>query len=153
MTLFALPAFTTNKLQPLDACVFSAVKSEFSRIAHEAYVSKAGIVTQNVNVPRILATILSKQKIERLARSGFEKTGICPFNPAPLIAEAEKSQTTRLNTTYKCFTKCPDRLKGGLVILLYLHSIICIVLFVARRFLRAVLVVPAGFLGWNISRI
>ena len=89
--MYALPPFTTHKLQPLDASVFSSVKRDFTRICHEAYLSQENIVAKRENVPSVLNTILSNDKYKRLAIEGFKKTGIYPLNPDHHIQEAQQA--------------------------------------------------------------
>lgn len=86
--LFALPPYLTGKLQPLDVSFFAMVKADFSRIINEARLSQEGIITRRENVPTILGVILNKPKYEVFAKKGFEKAGIHPFNPQPLVEEA-----------------------------------------------------------------
>lgn len=86
--LMALPSYTTDHLQPLDIGFFAMLKSEFRRICVEARMSSEAIITRRENIPSIIGTVLDKPCFKEYAKSAFTKAGIHPFNPGPLIEEA-----------------------------------------------------------------
>ena len=88
--LFALPSNSTSKLQPLDVSFFAMVKAEFKRICMEAKLCRDNILVRREHIPSILNHVLSQEKFKDLAKTAFRKTGIVPFDPSPIIRNAEK---------------------------------------------------------------
>lgn len=78
--LFTLPPNTTHLLQPLDKGVFGPFKAHWKRVCQDFKTSHPGQVVNDYNFFRLFSKAwLESMTISTIA-SGFETTGIYPFN-------------------------------------------------------------------------
>ena len=83
-----LPAHTSNWLQPCDRTVFNSLK-EFYRAAAQDMMSQfPGVVTSRSNFTAIFATAWTKAMTKKNICAGFRASGIWPFDPSAIPAEA-----------------------------------------------------------------
>lgn len=85
--IVVLPPHTSHVLQPLDVTVFSSLKHELSQIVKDERIPWSDTRRKETSMGRWVqryvqarSTISSQDVIK-----GFEKTGIWPFNPQPLL--------------------------------------------------------------------
>ncbi len=76
-----LPPNSTDKCQPLDVCVFKAVKSSWSTVLTEWKAKNRGSIPKSVFPSLLKATLERTVNMESNIKSGFRKTGLFPFNP------------------------------------------------------------------------
>lgn len=77
---FCLPPHTTHRTQPLDVGVFSSLNN--------AYKKRINNIRTKVNkerFPKILAAARTEACTTRNAIAGFQKCGICPYNPERIL--------------------------------------------------------------------
>ena len=88
--VFCLPPHSTHLLQPLDVGLFSPLQTHYRKAVEDYFL------TTSIGVNRDIFFPLYKQA-RRLAYTthnvtkAFEKTGICPFNPRPVLSELGNS--------------------------------------------------------------
>ena len=93
--LFALPQHCTGDLQPLDVHFFSMMKSDMKSACVEARMCRENLCVKKEVIPALLAKILSRPKFVGFARDAFRRCGIFPFDPEPLLQQAQKQQDAR----------------------------------------------------------
>ena len=93
--LFALPPYCTGSLQPLDVHFFSMMKSDMKSACVEAQMCRENLCVKEEVIPALLANILSRPKFVGFARDAFRRCGIFPFDPEPLLQQAQKQQDAR----------------------------------------------------------
>ncbi|CAL4077478.1 unnamed protein product, partial [Meganyctiphanes norvegica] len=82
VTILCLPPNTSHALQPLDVSVFRSLKAIYSSVCREHFSSGRRVKSVNKELfPSLLKKVCDKLCAdESLARNGFRKSGIMPFN-------------------------------------------------------------------------
>ncbi|OWA55557.1 hypothetical protein BV898_19941 [Hypsibius exemplaris] len=80
--IVVFPAGQTGKLKPLDVCVFGGVKYKWRRHLEQLHLNTEGYdqLTRNT-FPAHLNILWSKLNLRDSLQSGFQKTGLFPFDP------------------------------------------------------------------------
>ncbi len=78
--IFALPPHTTNLTQPLDKSAFSALKVSWRHTCHRFYVRHPGRVITHYDFSSLLSEAWSSAMTLKNVVSGFQTTGVCPFD-------------------------------------------------------------------------
>jgi hypothetical protein len=76
-----LPPNATHLCQPLDVCVFKAVKSSWCVVLRGWKKDNTGALQKSAFPELLQDTIHSTINMERNIISGFRQTGICPLRP------------------------------------------------------------------------
>ena len=79
--MYSLLPQASHILQPLDVAVFKSLKSKYRDVLNEY---KGTLARQNLakrHFPFILMRAVNSSNMSANAISGFEATGLCPFNP------------------------------------------------------------------------
>ena len=78
--LFVLPPNTTNLTQPLDKGVFAALKVAWKQVCHRFLMENPGRVISRYDFSTLLHEAWDECMTIKNIKSGFQTTGICPFN-------------------------------------------------------------------------
>ncbi|XP_011402525.1 PREDICTED: tigger transposable element-derived protein 2-like [Amphimedon queenslandica] len=78
--IFVLPPNTTHLTQPLDKGCFGPLKTAWKAVCHEFCTKNPGCVVTRYNFSVLFADAWRRSMTQRNIASGFEVTGICPFN-------------------------------------------------------------------------
>ena len=103
--VLCLPAHTTHRLQPCDVGVFGPLNSTCKAKVNKA--SAEWIPIRKTNLLVYYSRACEKAFTEETIRSAFHKTGIFPFNPDAIEADA---LAPALNTTTQSAQPIPARL-------------------------------------------
>lgn len=93
--LLSLPSHTTHMLQPLDRSVFKALKSAYSTVCNNWLKANPSRKIGRLQFGQLLSEAWGKAASHKNAISGFEATGVYPFNPEEIpeyafLAESEE---------------------------------------------------------------
>ena len=92
--LFTLPPHTTHVSQPLDRCCFSPLKAAWRQVCHEFYTANPGRCVTKYDFSSLLHKAWNAAMTSPNIVSGFNATGVCPFNrDAIVIPDAEDKYT------------------------------------------------------------
>ncbi|XP_069675538.1 uncharacterized protein [Periplaneta americana] len=80
ITILTLPPHTSNKLQPLDHCVFGPFKKFFNEAVNAWHLSHPNESVTIFELPQMSATAWDKAAIPENIKSGFKSCGISPFD-------------------------------------------------------------------------
>ena len=83
-----LPPNTTHLTQPLDVSVYRPMKLRWRETVEEFKLQNPSSTSiDKAKFPSLLKSLLQKMKptIEHTIRSGFETTGIAPFDPSHVL--------------------------------------------------------------------
>lgn len=86
--ILVLPAHSSHIYQPLDVCVYKPIKTTWKNILSEWYFGGNGSVSKEV-FPSLFNKVISVVKRSN-AVSGFEATGIYPFDPSKTIKKVKE---------------------------------------------------------------
>lgn len=78
--IFVLPPNTTHLTQPLDKGPFYPLKLAWKEVCHDYIVKNPGKCITRYEFSQLFSQAWSKAMTIRNVISGFETTGICPFN-------------------------------------------------------------------------
>jgi hypothetical protein len=81
ITLLTIPPHTSHKLQPLDVAFFGPFKQRFAVECDKLLLNNAGKSINLYHVGGLVHQAHLLTATAKLAKSGFEKTGISPYNP------------------------------------------------------------------------
>ena len=79
--LFFLPPNTTHVLQPLDVGVFGPVKTQWRIILKKYKIATRAMNITKERFPSLIKQLWDKSMLPNHLKSGFEATGLVPFNP------------------------------------------------------------------------
>ena len=109
--LLSLPPHTTHKLQTLDRAVFKPLKSYFNNACQKWIRNHPGSRIQTENLGELLRESYLKSVTLENAVSGFQTSGIVPFNsdivPADEYIEDPRDNISIANTLTDGNTKIP----------------------------------------------
>lgn len=88
--ILVLPAHSSHIYQPLDVSVYKSMKSSWKKILDDWYISNNSSVTKEV-FPSLFNKVIIDLKRSN-AVSGFEATGIYPFDPKKTIKKIKEKQ-------------------------------------------------------------
>ncbi len=94
VAILVLPPHATHKLQPLDVTLFGALSKQYTKEANSLIINSLGLTTiskrsfLSVFRPAWEAAFSAKN-----IKSGFEKTGIYPFNPLIVLKTLQSPQS------------------------------------------------------------
>ena len=105
--LFCLPPNTTHVLQPLDVGVFGPVKIQWRIILKKYKIATRAMNFTKERFPSLIKQLWDKSMLPNHLKSGFEATGLVPFNPnavkpsklTPSSVMAEPSHRCEITTT------------------------------------------------------
>lgn len=80
ITILSFPPHCSHRLQPLDVSVYGPVKTYYKSQTHAWMRNHAGKPLEIRHITGIVKATLDLALTPRNIKSGFEKTGICPFN-------------------------------------------------------------------------
>ncbi|XP_069685426.1 uncharacterized protein [Periplaneta americana] len=80
ITILTLPPHTSNKLQPLDHCVFGPFKKFFNEAVNAWHLSHPNESVTIFELPQMSATAWDRAAIPENIKSGFKSCGISPFD-------------------------------------------------------------------------
>ncbi|XP_062373154.1 uncharacterized protein LOC134060440 [Sardina pilchardus] len=80
VVMMTLPPHTSHELQPLDKSVFGPLKTYYSTALNGWMISNPGKVATIYDVPEIVNTAFMSAMSRQNILSGFEATGIFPYN-------------------------------------------------------------------------
>lgn len=81
VTLLSFPPHCSHRMQPLDVSVYGPVKAYYKSQCNAWMRNNVGKVLEIRHIPSLVETTLDLALVPRTIKSGFEATGICPFNP------------------------------------------------------------------------
>ena len=82
--IVCLPPHTTHEAQPLDCGVFSPLKAQWGRVAHDFLQSNPGKVITKFNFSALFIKAWVNAVTPVNVISGFKTCGIYPFNPSAI---------------------------------------------------------------------
>ena len=92
VVVFCLPPHTTHECQPLDVSFFSALKSHWQEQCHRFYQKNPGKVISKLNFCSVFRFAWLAAITPSNICSGFERTGIFPFNPSTIQPVGDKGK-------------------------------------------------------------
>jgi len=81
ITLITIPPHTSHRLQPLDVSFFGPLKSRYNRELDKWMVANPGKRVTQFDVAELFAHAYESTASIDKAKTGFQKTGIFPYNP------------------------------------------------------------------------
>ena len=81
ITLITIPPHTSHRLQPLDVTFFGPLKSRYSREVDKWMIKNPGKRLTDYELAELFAGAYESTASVAVAKNGFEKTGIYPYNP------------------------------------------------------------------------
>lgn len=81
ITLITIPPHTSHKLQPLDVSFYSPLKTRYNREVDKWMTANPGKRVTDYDIAELFAHAYEATASIDKAKSGFEKTGIFPYNP------------------------------------------------------------------------
>lgn len=99
IAVMALPAHTSDRLQPLDVSVFcpfkhGSNKSVDERVRSSSIVSGGGVRFGGLDVRRCIHSGYQSSFTANNIESGFKKTGLWPFDPCTVCAKDVRASHT-----------------------------------------------------------
>uniref|UniRef100_A0A1X7SLP9 DDE-1 domain-containing protein n=1 Tax=Amphimedon queenslandica TaxID=400682 RepID=A0A1X7SLP9_AMPQE len=91
--IFVLPPNTTHLTQPLDKGCFGPLKTAWKAVCHEFCTKNPGRVVTRYDFSVLFADAWRRSMTQRNIASGFEVTGICPFNRNAIKTGNDKQET------------------------------------------------------------
>uniref|UniRef100_A0A1X7TGB8 HTH CENPB-type domain-containing protein n=1 Tax=Amphimedon queenslandica TaxID=400682 RepID=A0A1X7TGB8_AMPQE len=91
--IFVLPPNTTHLTQPLDKRCFGPLKTAWKAVCHEFCTKNPGRVVTRYDFSVLFADAWRRSMTQRNIASGFEVTGICPFNRNAIKTGNDKQET------------------------------------------------------------
>ena len=94
VVLFALPPNTTHLTQPLDRACFAPLKIAWREECHHFITTNPGKVVNRLEFSHLFAQAWYKAMTMKNVLSGFQVTGICPFDRSKAMPEPTPSPTS-----------------------------------------------------------
>ena len=88
--LFALPPHTTHVSQPLDCCCFAPLKAAWRHECHNFYTKNPGRCVTKYEFSHLFHKAWDSAMTRSNIVSGFQVTGICPFNRNAITFPSEE---------------------------------------------------------------
>lgn len=85
--MLTFPPHCSHRLQPLDVSVYSALKSHYNRVCNDWLVNNPGKTISIYVIGELVGLAYPLAVTQKNIISGFQKTGIHPFNSQPFTEE------------------------------------------------------------------
>jgi len=93
ITILCLASKTTHVAQPLDRCLFAALKASYDRATAAARLIKPEHVLALTDFPNLFKAAFEDAATPRNITTGFRVTGIWPLDRTKVTDEGEKPST------------------------------------------------------------
>lgn len=87
VVMLTFPPHCSHRLQPLDVSVYSALKSHYNRVCNDWLVNNPGKTISIYVIGELVGLAYPLAVTQKNIMSGFQRTGIYPFNSQPFTEE------------------------------------------------------------------
>ena len=105
--LLVLPPHTTHRLQPLDVSLFAPLANYYTQGLNQLLSTSLGMVSMSKRAFwSVFWPAWQRAFCQKNIASGFEKTGVFPYNPSLVLDKITKKQPIKASTPLKTPISC-----------------------------------------------
>ncbi|XP_064090903.1 uncharacterized protein LOC135204676 isoform X2 [Macrobrachium nipponense] len=110
--MYHLPPYSSHVMQPLDVSVLKPLKAEYRRVYNKVWGEISSKDMPKKHFPYILMKSIKEVNIPENIISGFQSTGLVPFNPNAIDASVQLLETSKVSS-YEEIRKALAEVEAG----------------------------------------
>ncbi|XP_064090901.1 uncharacterized protein LOC135204676 isoform X1 [Macrobrachium nipponense] len=110
--MYHLPPYSSHVMQPLDVSVLKPLKAEYRRVYNKVWGEISSKDMPMKHFPYILMKSIKEVNIPENIISGFQSTGLVPFNPNAIDASVQLLETSKV-ASYEEIRKALAEVEAG----------------------------------------